>query len=172
MSDYIENKKKLDKIRSKYFSKGDLLFKVSIQLIVEHGKNSFNDTLFTYAMLKEIDDRHDKAEAENKYLFMTRDFEKAIVECAIELASINTFDLLAYILNETYFESGEIGKPDYKRAIEIIRNCLCYIADCYGAYRLDKEETLDKFVSQLDLTDEEIIYFGWEELLEEEEEDC
>jgi hypothetical protein len=62
------------------------------------------------------------------------------------------------------------GKPDYERALEIVRNCLCYMADCYGAYDLDKEETLNKFL-QIDRSDEEIIYFGWEELLEEEEEE-
>ena len=65
----------------------------------------------------------------------------------------------------------EIGKPNHQRALDIIRNCLCYMADCYGAYHLDKKETLDKFTSQLDLTEEEIIYFGWEELLEDDEEE-
>ena len=67
---------------------------------------------------------------------------------------------------------GEVDEPDYQRAIEIIRNCLCYIHDAYGAYSSDCYETLQKF-RQMDLSDEEIAYFGWEYLFDvEDEEDC
>ena len=78
--------------------------------------------------------------------------------------------MLIYIQREVWLGSGMIGEPDYQRAIEIIRNCLCYTADCYGAYALDCKETFDKF-REMSLTDDEIAYFGWEYLFDVEEDE-
>ena len=167
---YMENKQKLDEIRAKYMSAGDILFKTAIQYVVEQGQAMLSDKAWQEHYMFDIDRRHDEAEKEGKILFCTRRFEKAIFECAFELAEVNAYDLLIYIQKEIYLGSSEIGEPDYKRAMQIVRDCLCYMADCYGSYRMDEEEALGKF-RNVGLKDEEIEYFGWGELLYYEEEE-
>ena len=170
MSNYVESKKKLDEIRSKYNCTGDIIFRTAIQMVVDYGRSNFMDENWCYNELNAIDDRHDSAEAVGKILFMTRKFEKAIFECAKELSQIESYDFLTYIQKEIYLGNGEYGEPDYKRAMQIIRDCLCYLADCYGSYRLDEEVALGKF-KNIGLKDEEIEYFGWSHLFDYEEEE-
>ncbi len=167
---YTESKQKLDEIRSKYMCAGDVILRTAIQMVVDYGCSNFNDDSWYNGAINGVNERHDAAEAAGKILFMTRSFEKAIFECAKELAQIESYDLLIYIQKEIYFGTGKVGEPDYQRAIEIIRDCLSYLADCYGSYRLDEEEALGKF-RNIGLKDEEIEYFGWEELLYYEEEE-
>ena len=112
---YTESKKKLDSIRQKYGCKGEVLFRTAIQSVVEYGQYMFNDEEFIADQLRQIDDRHDIAEAQGKWLFMTRDFEKEIINCAKELANINTYDLLIYIQREVWLGGGEIGEPDMQQ---------------------------------------------------------
>ena len=170
MSNYVESKKKLDEIRSKYMCAGDVIFRTAIQMVVELGQNTFKDEAWFEDQMNAIDDRHDSAESAGKMLFMTRDFEKAIYKCAKDLSSVDAYYLLTYIQEEVYFGSEEFGKPNYQRALQLIRNCLCYTADCYGAYSMDCYETLCKF-REMDMTDDEITYFGWEYLFDVEEEE-
>ena len=169
MSNYAESKKALDKIRDKYGCKGDIIFRTAIQLLVDAGKCTILDPAWYQCEMDNIDARHDKAEAEGKFLFMTRDFEKAIYECAKDLCEVDTYDILIYIQKEIWL-GGEVGEPDYQRAMQIIRDCLCYTADRYGAYSMNCEETLYKF-REMGLTDDEIEYFGWEYLFDVEEEE-
>ena len=167
---YTESKQKLDVIRAKYMCAGDIIFRTAIQYVVELGQCTFRDEAWYEDQLNAIDDRHDSAEAVGKILFMTRDFEKAIFECAKELAQIEAYDLMIYIQKEIYLGCGKFGEPDYQRAMQIIRDCLCYMADRYGSYRIDEEETLGNF-RNMGLKDEEIEYFGWGELFYYEEEE-
>ena len=167
---YTETKKQLDAIRNKYNCAGDVILKTAIQALIESGAEQFMDDNWFKVAMRSVDIRHDKAEAEGKFLFMTRDFEKALLECAKELAEINAYDLLAYIQQEVWLGGGEVGEPDYQRAMEIIRNCLCYTSDGYGAWPENCGETLNTF-RQMDLSDDEIAYFGWEYLFDVEEEE-
>ena len=167
---YTEHKKILDGIRQKYGCKGDIIFRTAIQYIVEHGQYNFRNEKWFNSCIKQVDERHDLADKDGKILCITRDFEKALLECAREVAQIEPYDLLMYIQMEVWLGNGEVGQPDYQRALQIIRNCLCYAADCYGVYNTSDEERLEKF-KEMDLTDEEIAYFGWEHLLDVEEED-
>ena len=169
MSNYAESKNTIDKIRSKYGCKGEIIFRTAIQMVVEHGRNSFKDEIWFEDQMNFIDERHDSAESVGKFLFMTRDFEKSIMECAKELAQIEAYDILTYIQREVCL-GGEVGEPDYQRAMEIIRNCLCYTADNFGAYPCESDVTLNDFRG-IGLTDEEIEYFGWSYLLDVEEEE-
>ena len=162
---YAESKKKLDVIRQEYGCKGDIIFRTAIQYIIDHGKELFNENDWFDFQMEGIDKRHDKAEAENKILFVSRDFEKAIMECARALSQIGAYDLLTYIQREVWLGGGEVGEPDYQRALQIIRNCLCYTSDGYGAWHEDLSETLHKF-RMMELTDDEIAYFGWEYLFD------
>jgi hypothetical protein len=165
---YAESKNKLDAIRQEYGCKGDIIFRTAIQYIVEHGQYNFKNQTWFDSCLTSVDKRHDLAEKDGKILFMTRDFEKALLECARELAQITSYDLLTYIQREVWLGGGEVGEPDYQRAIQIIRNCLCYTADSYGGD--DCSNTLYRF-RELELTDDEIVYFGWEYLFDAEDEE-
>lgn len=164
---YAESKKKLDAIRQEYGCKGDVIFRTAIQYIVEHGQYNFKNQTWFDSCLTSVDKRHDLAEKDGKILFMTRDFEKALLECARELAQITAYDLLIYIQREVWLGDGVVGQPDYQRAIEIIRNCLCYTDNEGGYYTYSPSITLSKF-REMDLTDEEIAYFGWEYLFDVE----
>lgn len=167
---YAESKKKLDAIRQEYGCKGDILFRTAIQYVVEFGSCTLQDKDWYKWMMDDIDANHDRAEAKGEILWCTREFEKAIIDCAVALSKINTYDFLTYIQREVWLGGGEVGEPDYQRTIEIIRNCLCYTADCYGAYSMECAETLDKF-RNMGLKDEEIEYFGWEYLFDVEDEE-
>ena len=162
---YVESKKKIDAIRQEYGCKGEIIFRTALQNVIDYGKCTLLDLGWYGPTMDEIDDRHDHAEANGKWLFMTREFEKAIVDCSVALCEVDTYHLLMYIQKEIWL-GGEIGEPDYKRAMEIIRNCMSYIADCYGAYKMNDEETLEKFRCVME--DHEIDFFGWGELFEDE----
>lgn len=167
---YAESKKNLDKIRREYGCKGDVIFRTAIQYIVEHGQHNFRNEEWFNSCIEQVDSKHDRAEKDGKILWIGRDFEKALLECAREVAQIEAYDLLVYIQREVWLGEGEIGQPDYQRALQIIRNCLCYTSDAYGAYTEECIETLRKF-KEMDLTDEEIVYFGWEYLFDAENEE-
>ena len=94
---------------------------------------------------------------------------KDFYKCAKDLCEINTYDILRYIQKEIWL-GGEVGEPDYQRTMQIIRNCLCYTADNFGAYPCESDVTLEDF-RNMGLTDEEIEYFGWEYLFDVEEEE-
>ena len=166
---YAEHKKILDGIRQKYNCKGDVIFRTALQYIVQHGQLNFRNEKWFNSCIEQVDSKHDRAEKDGKNLWISRDFEKALLECARELAQIESYDLLIYIQREVWLGSGAVGEPDYQRAIEIIRNCLCYTSDCYGTYSEDCSETLRKF-REMGLDDVEIEYFGWEYLFDVEEE--
>ena len=164
MSNYAETKKTLDIIKSSYSCAGDLIFRTAIQYVVELGTSNLLDD-WTYEHLKgDINERHDVAEAEGKLLFISRNFELAIIECAREIAQVNIYDLLMYIQQEVWLGGDGIS---YKRALEIIGSCLMFAAenDC-----CNNEERLNWFQCNFDLTDEEIeeLGFGW--VFEKEEE--
>ena len=166
---YTDTKQKLDAIRQEYGCKGDVIFKTAVQYVVEHGQYKFRNQKWFDGCIANVDTKHDLAERDGKHLWVGRDFEKALLECAKELADINAYDLMRYIQKEVWL-GGEVGEPDYQRSMDIIRNCMCYIHDAYGAYGSDCEETLRKF-REMDLSDDEIVYFGWEYLFDVEEDD-
>ena len=157
MSNYAETKKTLDSIRSRFSCAGDLIFRTAIQYIVELGANNLlNDA--TYEDLRsDINKHHDESEAAGKVLFVSRKFELAIVECAREIAYVNIYDLLMYIQQEVWLGGDGIS---YKRALEIIGNCLIWVAEYECC---NNKERLDWFQDKFDLADEEIeeLGFGW-----------
>lgn len=167
---YTDSKNKIDAIRREYGCKGDLIFRTAIQNVVDYGKCTLLDKSWYDCTMDDIDANHDYAEEKGKILFCTREFEKAIVDCSVALCDIPTYDLLTYIQREVWLGGGEIGEPNYQRALEIIRNCLYYTGEEGGYYVDTPSVTLCKF-REMELTDDEIAYFGWEYLLDIEEED-
>lgn len=148
---YTENKKKIDKIREEYGCKGEIIFRSAIQCVVDCGHQEFQDPIWVKQQLDNIDVNHDEAEKEGKMLFITRDFEKAVFECARELAQIDTYDFLAYIQKEIWFGNG----ISYKGAIELIKRCIGWIIDTEGF-----EYAFDVLTSGVGFDSEELEELG------------
>jgi hypothetical protein len=126
---YTESKKKLDAIRQKYGCKGELIFRTAIQNVVDYGKSCLLDKDWYKGTIDDIDTKHDHAEANGKFLWCTRDFEKAIVDCSVELCSVETYDLLIYVQREVWLSGDGI---DYQRAIELCKGAInLMVGDSY-----------------------------------------
>ena len=158
---YKTSKTMLNKIRDDYGCKGEVIFRTALQYVVECGYHLFQDPLWVQKQLDNIDVNHDEAQKEGKMLFIGREFEKAIVKCAAEIAKVPAMDMLQYVQKEVWL-SGE--GMDYQRAIELLKDCVEWFTD----------DTLnERIIENLDLLgfrDDEIdeLGFGW--LFEEEEE--
>lgn len=159
MDNYIESKKQLNKIRAKYACKGNVLFRTSIQYIVEYGQQFFRDSKWVQEQLNEIDARHDEAERNGKHLWTGRAFEKALIECAAELAAIETYDLLVYIQREVYLGGNGIS---YQRVLNIIKNCLDWICDDSE----DLSSAYEKITNEINIDDYELEELGFGHLFD------
>lgn len=158
MSNYVETKKTLDKIRNEYGCKGEVIFRTSLQYIVEYGQSQFNNDKWVEEQLILVDGKHDEAEVEGQHLFIGRDFEKALIECAREIARVNSYDLLVYIQKEVWL--SDEGGMDYDRAIQLLKGCMNWIENDG-----DHSETLDNF-EWLGFRDDEIEALGWGYILD------
>lgn len=158
---YKESKMTLNKIRDDYACKGEIIFKSALQYVVECGHHLLQDSLWVQTQLSSINANHDEAEREGKRLFITRDFEKAIVECAAEIAKVPTMDMLQYVQKEVWLSGEGI---DYQRAIELLKDCLEWFTD----------DTLNERILEnlnlLGFRDDEIEELGYGWLFEEGEE--
>ena len=165
MNNYAKTKQQLDKIRSKYTCKGDIIFRTSIQYIVEYGQQKFNNKQYVSSMLASIDKKHDEADRSGKTLWIARDFEKVLVECEAELAEINPYNLLIYIQREVWLGGNGI---DYQRAMKMLKDLVSLISDesCYYGEALSK-------LYDAGFDDTEIEELGFADLLDvDEEDDC
>lgn len=163
MNNYAESKKQIDDIRRRYGCKGDVIFRTAIQYIVEHGQYSFKDNECVQKWMNAIDEKHDEAEQNGKRLWIGREFEKALIECAVELADINAYDLLIYIQKEVWLSGDGI---DYQRAMEMLKDLVSLISDesCYYGEALSK-------LYDAGFDDTEIEELGFADLLDVNEED-
>ena len=166
MRNYAETKKELDRIRDKYGCKGEVLFRSALQCVLDYGMSDMLDDWCYSHRVNEVNERHDEAEAEGKTLWITREFELAILECAREIAAVNSYDLLVYIQKEVWLSNE--GGMDYKRAIELLKKCMCEIEQFTNC---QNELTYESF-DNIGFTDDEIIEqrFGYVLNNEEEEE--
>ena len=165
MSNYAETKKELDRIRDEYGCKGEVIFRTALQYIVEYGQNKFNNDEWMQEQLILIDGKHDEAEAEGKCLWIGREFEKAIIECAQEIAKVDTYNLLVYIQKEVWLsDDGGIG---YKRAIDLLKKCM---ADIEDARYFNNKDTYEAF-EYVGFTDDEIQTLGFGYIFDYEEDE-
>ena len=157
MNNYAESKKQIDKVRDKYGCKGELIFRTAIQYIVDCGQQNFSDNEWVEKQLEIVDKKHDAFDREKKNPWIGREFEKAIIECAAELAIVNTYNLLIYIQKEVFWSHE--GGLDYQRAVELLHSCMNWFVD-YDC--CETKEMLKRF-DDLDFTDEEreTLGFTW-----------
>lgn len=166
MANYMESKKAMDAIRSKYGCKGEILFRSAIQYVVEYGADTLMDDLQYKNAVDDVNDRHDAADEAGKTLFVSREFELAILECAREIAQVNTYDFLVYIQREVWLSNDGM---DYQRAMELLKSALEYLE---GYNNCNNRENYDAFCD-IGLDDDEMELFGFDYLIpnyEEEEE--
>lgn len=163
MSNYVKSKKRLDKIRDEYGCKGEIIFRTAIQSVMQLGADNLIDDWNYTHMLDDINDRHDAAETENKILFITRNFEITVLECAREIAKVDSYDVLIYIQREVWLSSEGI---DYQRAIELLKRCMSWIE----GDSIECVETLDTF-EEIGLNDDEIELLGWAYLFDIKEDE-
>lgn len=165
MNNYAETKKELDRIRDKYGCKGEVLFRSALQCVLDYGMSDMLDDWCYSHRVDEVNERHDEAEAESKTLWISREFELAILECAREIAAVNSYDLLVYIQREVWLSND--GGIDYKRAIRLLKECMGQI-EADQSY--DNIETRDVFYG-LGFSDDELETFGFGYLLNNEEDE-
>ena len=142
-----------------------MIFRTSIQYVVEYGQRKFKNDEWVKEQLNLIDVKHDEAELEGKILWIGRDFEKALIECAAEIAAVETYNLLIYIQREVWLSNE--GGIDYQRAIQLLKGCMNHIED---SEMCDNEETYYVF-DEIGFTDEELEGFGFGYLINEEDEE-
>ena len=165
MKNYAETKKELDRIRNEYGCKGEILFRTALQTVVEYGTDSLLDD-WNYAHLKdEVNERHDAAEAEGEILWMTRNFELAILECAREIAKVSIYDLLIYIQKEVWLSNE--GGIAYDRAVTLLKGCMSNIEQ-WNDWR--NELTLRE-LEDIGFDDDEIEMLGFAYVLDAREEE-
>ena len=163
MSNYTETKKELDKIREKYGCKGEVIFRSALQCVLDYGMSDMLDDWCYQHRVDEVNERHNEAEAEGKTLWITRDFELAILECAREISKVEAYDLLVYVQKEVWLSDEGV---DYQRLKNLLRKCMNEIEDHY----CNNKNILDTF-QYIGFTDDELCEFGFEYLFDESEEE-
>ena len=163
MNTYTESKKVLDKIRADFGCKGDVIFRTAIQEIIGCGQTTFLDDSVYEDMLNDIDAKHDHAEANDRILFMARDFEKAIVKCARELAAINTYDLIIYMQKEVCWSNE--GGIDYGRLYQITGDVMEWMVSGSS----DSGEDYKIFNKYCSIDDDELEELGFGYMIPEED---
>lgn len=120
MSNYTESKKKLDTIRSKYSSAGDIIFRSAIDTLIDIGKVNCCNELTYDGILSGVDN----------------EIDRTVLKCAHELAYINTTDLLIYVQKELYLSND--GGMSYQTMARKLSDCIEWIigdADCSDAVK-------------------------------------
>ena len=164
-NNYAESKRVLDEIREQYGCKGEIIFRTALQYVVEFGQCMFSNAEWVASKLKDVDEKHDKAETEGKILWIARNFEKSFIECAAEIAKVDTYYLLIYIQKEIWL--GHEGGIDYERAIQLLTGCMSNIEmwnDCQCNLTLHELEDIG-------FDDDEISELGFGYVLSAREEE-
>ena len=90
-----------------------------------------------------------------------RDFEKAIIECAAEIAKVPSMDMLQYVQKEVWLSGDGI---DYQRVVGLLKNCMEWLDEDISSVG----DTLEAFY-HMGFKDNEIEELGYGWLFEEEE---
>jgi hypothetical protein len=112
---YAENKKILDKIRSK----DEVMFRMAISHLMDVGVRHLTEENIQ-STCKGIAKRDDSK------AFMTNDYMCDLVIMAGEVAKVPHIDLLVYIQREIEYDVSD-GVMSYKRAVELLEGCMSNI---------------------------------------------
>lgn len=143
MSNYIESKKKLDAIRNKYSSAGDVIFRAAIDMLIDLGKVNCGGGLFCEGMLSDVDN----------------ELDRTILKCAHELADINTTDLLVYVQKELYLSN--YGGMSYQTMARRLRDCVDWIAE-----GVESSDAISDLTIGIGFSERELKELGYEYLFD------
>lgn len=105
----------LNHIRNLVREGGVPLFFMAVSHLFESGISSFTEDSYV-AGIKAIEEKHRQAKASKKTLFMTLEYEKALLEQAYQLSKIPLFDLLLYIKKDMVIDDPEAIPADEEDA--------------------------------------------------------
>lgn len=154
MINYVENKKKIEVIRDR----SESMFRMAISHLMDVGVRHLTEENIEQTckeIMQEDDSKH----------FMTNEFKCDLIKTAGELAKINNIDLLAYISNEVYYDTGD-DRISYERAIQMVQNCINWIT-CEA----NQEDAYSDLISGIGFDSEELEKLGYRYLINEEEDD-
>ena len=160
---YEESRKKLEEVRQEFGCKGDVIFRMAVQYVVECGLCVFRSEEWVKSQLDRVDAKHDKAEAEGKILWVDRRFEKLFYECGAKIAPVDVNHLIIYIQKELWV--GDEGGLAYERAIELLHSCMNWFID----YDCGTNKEMLKKFDDLGFYEDELETLGFNWLFEEEE---
>lgn len=105
----VQNLSELEKIHNRHGH----AFVMALSHLFDFGIRHFTADNYNETM-KEIDKRHDLAEQENIILIMTRDFEKMLIDCCMELCKYPLMDIFLYIAKylPLYDPTATENQPD------------------------------------------------------------
>lgn len=152
MSNYKENKIKLDNLRSRH---DELMFRMAISHLMDVGIRYLTEenVKHTCEQIMKEDDSH---------ALMTNHYRCDLVWLAYDLAQIPHLDLLVYIQREIDYDVFD-DVPSYRRVVSLLRSYL----DWSTCDQLPEDALSD--LQSVGFNDEEINFFGFGHLIEEEE---
>lgn len=165
-STYKETAKKLNEIRTKYTSAGDMIFRCAVYTLFEEGSRNIKKLLADTERIHKYQ-RNIGSPAQNEQL------TEAILCCVEEMKDIHAMNLVLYVVYEGIFfpvpheTHGQEAPIPYKRLREITGDLLSGIAEDYN--NISGSDHLQRLKND-GLTEAEIRYFGYEYLLDLEEE--
>lgn len=154
MSNYVENKKRIEEIRSK----DEMIFRMAISHLMDVGIRNLDEEnirLTCNAINKEDDSKH----------FMTNAFKCKLVKMAGELAKIDHIDLLVYIQREVDYDVLD-GAMSYQRAIGLLRSCMAWFVE-----DIPEDDAVRDVFDCIGFNDDEIEALGFGYLIDVEEEE-
>ena len=113
MTNYSENKQKIEVIRNKY---GEMMFRMAISHLMDVGIRHLTEENVKETCEEIMQEDDSKA-------FMTNEFKCDLIRAAYELAQISHTDLLVYIQREVVYDIFD-GMPSYERVIELLKKCM------------------------------------------------
>ena len=151
MSNYVENKKKIEEIRN---GVGEELFRMAISHLMDVGIRHLDEEGVEMACnaINKEDDTH---------FFMTNKFKCSIVKTAGELAKIDHLHFLNYVSKEVFYDVGDSSLP-YERMKELL---------CNSVNSLDFNYSPLDTLREIGFEDEELMELGFKHLLDDEEEE-
>ena len=149
---YKESARKLNTLRSA----NEVMFRMAVSHLMDCGIRHL-----TEENIKETCDAI--MQEDDSKAFMTNEFKCELVRIAGELAKIDHIHLLVYISREVYYDVGDT-KVSYQRALELVEDCMTWMS-----YEWNNSETYHNF-TEIGFSENELIEFGYRDLLTEEDE--
>lgn len=92
----------INKIKQKYDCKGELIFRSALSVLFDYGQERCGNIDWVNDNKELTKKNHREAEEQGRHLIISEKFEIAIIDCAYELAQLNSLELMKYIQTEMH----------------------------------------------------------------------